>query len=65
VRAVIRRRASAYGYSPAGRAGAGQCADYLEHKQDYLEHKQDYLDYPAFPAAGWPVASGLIEGAAR
>src|SRR5712691_784618 len=30
-----------------------------------LRNKQDYLDYPAFLAAGWPVASGLIEGAAR
>jgi len=26
-----------------------------------LENKKDYLDYPAFLAAGWPVASGLIE----
>jgi hypothetical protein len=58
VRAGIRRRATACGYSPAERAGADECAD-------YLEHKQDYLDYPAFLAAGWPVASGLIEGAAR
>jgi hypothetical protein len=58
VRAGIRRRATACGYSPAERAGADECAD-------YLENKQDYLDYPAFLAAGWPVASGLIEGAAR
>jgi len=58
VRAGIRRRATACGYSPAERAGADECAD-------YLEHKQDYLDYPAFLEAGWPVASGLIEGAAR
>ncbi|MGH3287061.1 MAG: ISKra4 family transposase, partial [Streptosporangiaceae bacterium] len=58
VRAGIRRRATTCGYSPAERAGADECAS-------YLEHKQDYLDYPAFLAAGWPVASGLIEGAAR
>ena len=58
MRAGIRRRATTYSYSPAERAGADECAD-------YLEHKQDYLDYPAFLAAGWPVASGLIEGAAR
>jgi hypothetical protein len=58
VRAGIRRRATAGGYSPAERAAADECAD-------YLQHKQDYLDYPAFLAAGWPVASGLIEGAAR
>jgi hypothetical protein len=29
------------------------------------ENKQDYLDYPEFLSEGWPVASGLIEGAAR
>ena len=58
MRAGIRRRASTYGYSPAKRGGNDECAD-------YLEHKQHYLDYPAFLAAGWPVASGLIEGAAR
>jgi len=58
VRAGIRRRATAGGYSPAERAGADECAR-------YLENKQDYLGYPAFLAAGWPVASGLIEGAAR
>lgn len=57
VRAGIRRRATAFGYSPAERAGADECAR-------YLENKQDYLDYPAFLKAGWPVASGLIEGAA-
>ena len=53
----IRRRATAFGYSPQERAGADACAD-------YLENKQDYLDYPAF-LTGRPVASGLIEGAAR
>jgi hypothetical protein len=58
VRAGIRRRATAFDYSPQERAGADACADYLENKQDYLE-------YPAFLKAGWPVASGLIEGAAR
>lgn len=58
VRAGIRRRATAWKYSPQERAGADACAD-------YLENKQDYLDYPAFLTAGWPVASGLIEGAAR
>ena len=58
VRAGIRRRATSYGYSPKEREGADACAT-------YLENKKDYLDYPAFLAAGWPVASGLIEGAAR
>jgi hypothetical protein len=55
---AIRRRAALHGYSPAGRAGAGECAA-------YLVNKRHYLDYPAFLAAGWPIASGLIEGAAR
>ena len=58
VQAGIRRRASSYGYSTKEREGADACAD-------YLENKKDYLDYPAFLAVGWPVASGLIEGAAR
>jgi hypothetical protein len=58
VRAGIRRRASTCGFRSAERAGADECAR-------YLGNKQDYLDYPAFLTAGWPVASGLIEGAAR
>ena len=58
MQAGIRRRATSYGYSTKEREGADACAD-------YLENKKDYLDYPAFLAAGWPVASGLIEGAAR
>lgn len=55
---AIRRRGSLHGYSPAGRGGADECAS-------YLASKRHYLDYPAFLQAGWPVASGLIEGAAR
>jgi hypothetical protein len=31
----------------------------------YLDAKQPYLDYPRALAAGWPVASGIIEGACR
>jgi hypothetical protein len=58
VQAGIRRRATSYGYSPKEREGADDCAS-------YPENKKDYLDYPAFLASGWPVASGLIEGAAR
>jgi hypothetical protein len=54
----IRRRATRLCYNPTERAGADECAD-------YLERKRNYLDYPAFLAAGWPVASGLIEGAAK
>jgi hypothetical protein len=55
---AIRRRGTLHGYSPAGRGGADECAS-------YLASKRHYLDYPAFLQAGWPVASGLIEGAAR
>ncbi len=31
----------------------------------YLNAKQPYLDYPAALAAGWPIATGVIEGACR
>ena len=38
-----------------------------DHPQDpaYLENKQPYMDYPAALAAGWPIATGVIEGACR
>jgi len=56
--AGIRRRATAYGYSPAERAGAGEAAR-------YLENKQQYLDYATALSKGWPIATGIIEGACR
>jgi hypothetical protein len=31
----------------------------------YLHAKQPYMDYPAALAAGWPIATGVIEGACR
>jgi hypothetical protein len=31
----------------------------------YLDAKQPYLDYPAALANGWPIATGVIEGACR
>jgi hypothetical protein len=31
----------------------------------YLDAKQPYLDYPKALAAGWPIATGVIEGACR
>ena len=58
VAAGIRRRATTYGYSPAERAGADECAR-------YLENKQDYLDYATALKKGWPIATGIIEGACR
>ena len=58
VAAGIRRRATTYGYSPAERAGADECAR-------YLENKQGYLDYATALGKGWPIATGIIEGACR
>jgi hypothetical protein len=58
VAAGIRRRATTYGYSPAERAGAGECAR-------YLDSKKDYLDYATALEKGWPIATGIIEGACR
>jgi len=58
VAAGIRRRATTYGYSPAERAGADECAR-------YLDNKHDYLDYATALANGWPIATGIIEGACR
>jgi hypothetical protein len=54
----IRRRATTFGYSPAEREGADECAR-------YLIAKKPYLDYATALAAGWPVATGVIEGACR
>ena len=58
VAAGIRRRATACGYSGPERAGADECAR-------YLDNKQDYLDYATALAKGWPIATGIIEGACR
>ena len=58
VAAGIRRRATTYGYSGKEREGADKCAA-------YLTAKKPYLDYAAALAAGWPIATGIIEGACR
>jgi hypothetical protein len=58
VAAGIRRRATRFGYSAAERAGADACAD-------YLSAKQPYLGYDTALTNGWPIATGVIEGAAR
>ena len=54
----IRRQATNAGLDPAARAGADTCAT-------YLTNKKTYLDYPAALTAGWPIATGVIEGACR
>lgn len=58
VAAGIRRRATTYGYSQHERKGADTCAA-------YLDAKAPYLDYPTALANGWPIATGIIEGACR
>jgi hypothetical protein len=54
----IRRRASSKALAPTKRAKADACAR-------YLINKADYLDYPTALASGWPIATGVIEGACR
>ena len=39
-------------------SGAGECAR-------YLSNKKDYLGYDTALGKGWPIATGVIEGAAR
>jgi hypothetical protein len=58
VAAGIRRRATRFGYTPTERAGADECAD-------YLTAKKPYLGYHTALANGWPIATGVIEGACR
>ena len=54
----LRRRASAQGLPASKRKKADEAAR-------YLTNKADYLDYPKALAAGWPIATGVIEGACR
>jgi hypothetical protein len=58
VAASIRRKATCLHLAAAKRANADTCAD-------YLLHKAAYLDYPIALAKGWPIATGVIEGACR
>jgi hypothetical protein len=58
VAAGIRRRATTYGYSEHERKGADTCAA-------YLDAKAPYLDYATALSNGWPIATGIIEGACR
>lgn len=52
----IRSRAAPL--KPDQRTNANRCAD-------YLTNKAPHLDYSAALAAGWPIATGVIEGACR
>jgi hypothetical protein len=58
VAAAIRRKATMLGLDAAARRNADACAD-------YLLAKSPYLDYPTALAHGWPIATGVIEGACR
>jgi hypothetical protein len=58
VAAAIRRSATRRGLSPSQRQGADSCAD-------YLLNKRGHLDYPRALRQGWPIATGVIEGACR
>ena len=58
VAAGIRRRATTSRLSTPQRSKADEAAR-------YLTNKARYLDYPTALAAGWPIATGVIEGACR
>ena len=58
VAAAIRRKATTLQLEPTKRQSADRCAD-------YLLAKRPYLDYPTALTNGWPIATGVIEGACR
>ena len=58
VAAGIRRSATLQNLSPTARENADKCADYLLKYRSFL-HYDEYLE------KGYPIASGVIEGACR
>ena len=58
VAAAIRRKATCLGLDARARQNADHCAD-------YLLAKRDYLNYSHALEQGWPIATGVIEGACR
>jgi hypothetical protein len=56
VAGAIRRAATMAELDRAKRAGADAGAT-------YLTNKSRYLDYPTALTEGWPIATGVIEGA--
>ncbi len=58
VAAGLRRRASTQRLSTPKRKKADEAAR-------YLVNKAPYLNYPTALSAGWPIATGVIEGACR
>ena len=58
VAGMIRRTATKARLQGARRKGADDAAN-------YLTNKAPYLDYPTALREGWPIATGIIEGACR
>ncbi len=58
VAAAIRRKATYHRLDASRRANADACAR-------YLTNKAPYLDYASALEKGWPIATGVIEGACR
>jgi hypothetical protein len=58
VASTIRRQATKAKLSPGQRKGADDAAN-------YLTSKAKYLNYPTALTNGWPIATGVIEGACR
>jgi hypothetical protein len=58
VAAQITAEADAAGLTAAQRTGTDACVRYLTGKDEYLRYDQAL-------AAGWPIATGVIEGACR
>ena len=57
VASTIRRAATTQRFTPAQRQNADTCAT-------YLTNESAYLNYPTALRNGWPIATGVIEGAA-
>lgn len=58
VAATMRREPTMLSLDETDRKAADACAD-------YLLAKAPYLDYPTALSSGWPIATGIIEGAVR
>lgn len=58
VAGALRRAATTAGLDKNARENADKCAT-------YLTNKKAFLDYPNALRQGWPIATGIIEGACR
>jgi hypothetical protein len=58
VAASISRKATCLSFPRSERVNVDKCVR-------YLLNKKNYLDYKSALAAGWPIATGVIEGACR